>query len=471
MTISKLIYILIFIFLFRLFALKIMNIDLYVDETYYWYWSKHLDFGYYSKPPLIAWIIYFFTSLFGDNLFAIKIASSIFYSLAAIFIYLSAKEFFDKKIAFFSAITYITLPGVSYLSQVISTDSLLSFFWIGSFYFFIKSIKENLLKYWILLGIFIGFGLLSKPTMILFPFSIGVYILFKKELLKNRYLYISLIIAFFIYLPNLIWNYYHNFIMFNHVKEISHIEKSNHFNIHKLLEFLGGQFLIFGIIFFGVYLYKIKYFFKFKLLFIFSFTFLFIISFQALLSKANINWALPTYLTASILITYYLLKAKPKLYFIGLILNIALSLIIYFYHPITSFLGIELSKKNDFYKRVLGWSNIAKKIEKIIKNYPNTTLLFTDRGTMSQMIFYINPHPFNAQFFNPSKKIVNQFAISTNPNNYKHKDFILITKFNNINYIKKYFKSCIFLQKVQTKVYKDFKREYYIYLCKNFKGY
>jgi len=260
--------------------------------------------------------------------------------------------------------------------------------------------------------------------------------------------------------------------MFNHVKEISHIQKSTYFNIHKLLEFLGGQFLIFGIIFFGVYLYKIKYFFKnFKLLFIFSFTFLFIISLQALLSKANINWALPTYLTASILVTYYLLNSKPKLYFIGLILNISLSLIIYFYHPITSFLGIELSKKNDFYKRVLGWSNTAKKIEKVIKNYPNTILLFTDRETMSQMIFYIKPHPFNAQLFNPSKVIVNQFAISTNPNNYKNKDFILITKFSNINYIKKYFDSCIFLQKVQTKVYKDFKREYYINLCKNFKGY
>src|ERR1051325_4997905 len=32
-------------------------IDLTGDEAHYWEWSRHLDYGYYSKPPGIAWVI------------------------------------------------------------------------------------------------------------------------------------------------------------------------------------------------------------------------------------------------------------------------------------------------------------------------------------------------------------------------------------------------------------------------------
>src|SRR6476660_2833864 len=33
-------------------------IDLSEDESHYWEWSRHLDYGYYSKPPGIAWVIW-----------------------------------------------------------------------------------------------------------------------------------------------------------------------------------------------------------------------------------------------------------------------------------------------------------------------------------------------------------------------------------------------------------------------------
>ncbi|MEM1101472.1 MAG: hypothetical protein AAGH73_08070, partial [Pseudomonadota bacterium] len=30
--------------------------DLFTDEAQYWAWGKHLDLGYFSKPPLIGWL-------------------------------------------------------------------------------------------------------------------------------------------------------------------------------------------------------------------------------------------------------------------------------------------------------------------------------------------------------------------------------------------------------------------------------
>ena len=112
-----------------------------------------------------------------------------------------------------------------------------------------------------------------------------------------------------------------------------------------------------------------------------------------------------TYIAASILVTAYLIvKNKNKLLYLSIFINIFLSLFIYFFHPICKYFDIKLTKKEDFYHRVLGWRESAKKIEKIIKTYPSTPLLFNDRATMSEMMYYLNK---NGVIFNPSKKIIN----------------------------------------------------------------
>jgi len=477
LTLKNFLIFIIFLFLFRLLALKIMKIDLFFDEAYYWYWSKHLAWGYYSKPPFIAFAIKVFTSIFGDNVYGVKIASNLFYTLSAIYVYLIGKELFNEKLAFLSGIAFITIPGVSYLSEVISTDAFLVFFWSFSSFYFIKALKEDKWIYWILAGIGGGLGLLSKPTMIIFIISVIFYILIdSKKTFKNPKLYISMILAALIYMPNLIWNYHHDFIMFHHIQNISEIDNKSHFHPKKLLEFLGAQFGVFGPVFFTIYLYlifKISTVFskkEYKLLYAFSVPFLSVISIQALLERANANWALPTYVTATVLIVYYLYEKSKKWLYIGIFINILLMLIVYFYHPIMKTLHIELTKKNDFYRRVLGWSELAKKINPIIKEYPNTKLAFTNRDLMSEMLFYLKPNPLNAQLFNPSKKTVNQFAISTDMNKYKHQNFLVILKSKN-SYINRYFKSCKLIAYKKIQLYKDFSRKAYIYYCTDFKGY
>jgi 4-amino-4-deoxy-L-arabinose transferase-like glycosyltransferase len=42
----------------RLIGLGTSNVDLFTDEAQYWSWSRELSWGYFSKPPLIAWIIH-----------------------------------------------------------------------------------------------------------------------------------------------------------------------------------------------------------------------------------------------------------------------------------------------------------------------------------------------------------------------------------------------------------------------------
>jgi len=102
---KKFIIFIITLFIAKIYILNALNIDLFYDETYYYYWSKHLNFGYYSKPPMIAYVIYIFTHIFGNSELAIRLTSNLFYSLTAVIIYLIAKETFKKeKIALLSGL-------------------------------------------------------------------------------------------------------------------------------------------------------------------------------------------------------------------------------------------------------------------------------------------------------------------------------------------------------------------------------
>src|SRR4051794_10819862 len=40
-------------------------LDLAPDEAHYWQWSRHLDWSYYSKGPLVAWLIRASCEVFG----------------------------------------------------------------------------------------------------------------------------------------------------------------------------------------------------------------------------------------------------------------------------------------------------------------------------------------------------------------------------------------------------------------------
>ena len=443
----KLLLLILIFTLYRFTVLYNSNIDLYVDEAYYWGWSRYFDFGYYSKPPVIAWVISIFTSICGNGELCIKSPALLFYPLTTILIYFITKELFDEKKAFWAGAIFITLPSVSISSMIISTDVIFLFFWALTLFFFIKAIKTNRDFYWILTGFSGGFGLLSKYTMIIFPISAFVYLFFSKRYkkhLKNPKLYMSMLLAALTYLPNLIWNYRHQFVSFMHTKEISEIDREL-FHFDKMLEFLGSQFGVFGPIFFAVLLFLIfRPYLKeerFRLLYSFTYIFLAIITFQSFLSRAFANWAAPTYVAASILVAAYLIeKNRYFLLKLGIIINIILAILLYHYHYIAKRLNIELTSKTDPYKRVLGWSQLANEVSKVLNKYKSAKLLTDNRTVMAELIYYIKPHPFDAGFWNPKRELKNHYELMIDLNRFKGEDFIYVTKRASIKDMKKYFK-------------------------------
>src|SRR5512147_1879084 len=128
---------------FRIAAVYFSQIDFGRDEAQYWTWSRELAFGYFSKPPMIAWLIRGATAICGDGEVCIRSASPVLYTLASVAMFLTGRALFGERVGFWSAIVFDTLPGVSYSSLLITTDVPLILLWIIALFFWVMLVKRQ----------------------------------------------------------------------------------------------------------------------------------------------------------------------------------------------------------------------------------------------------------------------------------------------------------------------------------------
>lgn len=476
-NIKTLLIIIVTLTIYRILLVATSDITLYADEAQYWTWAKNLDWGYYSKPPMIAWIIACTTSLFGDSVLAVKLGAILIYPLTITMIYLLANRLFDTKIAWWSAVTFMTLPAVSMSSVIISTDVVLIFFWASSLYYFHRAIHENRLKWWLLLGIFSGFGLLSKYSFIIFALSAVIIMIqpLYRHLWKEKGVYITIILAFLLFLPNILWNAHHHFVSFMHTKEISQVEREL-FHPERLAEFLGSQFAVFGLILFGWYIFIIATSKKwwnipnYRYLFLMSFPFLAFISFQSVISRAMMNWAAPTYVAATILVVAWLFHHnKLKWLYWGIALNITMAMIFYHYHTLTHLFSLHLSSKQDPYKRVMGWDKLGERVKIILEQYPDSLLLSYDRKELVTLIYTTQAKEY--VIWNPTQRLQNHYDLTTTMNDKIGRNAVLVYPTSEVPEAIQHFEGIRYKEKISIPLYKDFNLSYDIYVLENFKGY
>ena len=159
----------IFLLLLKIGALNFTTFSLFGDEAQYWLWSKDIDFGYFSKPPFLSWIIRGYTEILGSSFVSLKLLPSFVYLLIAWSIYnLLFNSGLNKKDSLVGSLIFLFIPAVSFSSFIISTDLFLLLFWTLSLNQLIKIKNEQSYKNFILLGIFLGLAFLSKYAAIYF---------------------------------------------------------------------------------------------------------------------------------------------------------------------------------------------------------------------------------------------------------------------------------------------------------------
>ena len=228
------------------------------DEAQYWSWSLTPAFGYFSKPPLIAWIIGASTSLCGDSEACIRISSPLFHAASAITLFFAGRALYDARVGAWAALTYALMPGTSFSSLLITTDVPLLFFWCLGLLALAKLRTTTSTGWAIVLGVALGLGLLSKYAMLYFVLGAGLALLSNAEgrrLIASRAGLITLAVMLIAFAPNIIWNITHHFETVGHTASNANI--GGGFKLEKLFEFLGAQIGIIGPIAMGLLIWGI----------------------------------------------------------------------------------------------------------------------------------------------------------------------------------------------------------------------
>ena len=419
--------------LVRLGWLALQPVGLYPDEAQYWVWAQHPAWGYYSKPPLVAWAIALSTGLFGDSEFAIRVAAPLLHAAAAGLVFAIAARLYDRRAAFWSAVAYLTLPGVSLSAFIISTDAVLLPCWAAALYAFIRAREAGGARWWPVVGVAAGLGLLAKYAMAYWLISaFGFLVLMRRERRHLRPFAGAVVIALLIYLPNLWWNWSHGFVSYLHVRDNAELTGPL---LHPaaFLEFLASQAGVIGPIFFLLLIALLLRPRRLAerpaaLLTAFALPCLAMMLTVSLLSRAQPNWAAPAYVSAIVLVVAWALeRGWTRLVAASVALNLVAAILLFGATDALHAAGVEVPAKYDPLHRLRGWRELGARVGALLEAHPGLTLLADDRELLAALIYYVRPHPFGAVEWNPIPGITDQWRLTNNISNHRGEDFLAVT--------------------------------------------
>ena len=232
-------------------------LDLAPDEAHYWDWSHRLDWSYYSKGPLVAWLIRGSCELFGrlsvaltgDLAGAVRLPAVVFHvALLAGWYTLAAGVFRSPRLGLTVVACAATLPLVRAGAVLMTIDPPFLAFWCWGLVCVWKGLETGGRAWWAGAAACVALGTLAKYTMALLPAAVVAYILFhRRSALRRTGVWILLAGAALGWLPVVIWNAQHDWVSFRHVFGQVGGGPSRGIRWDGLAGFAAGQFgMLFG---------------------------------------------------------------------------------------------------------------------------------------------------------------------------------------------------------------------------------
>lgn len=363
----------------RVVALFVTPLELYPDEAQYWLWSRHLDFGYFSKPPVIAWLIWATTRIGGDAEAWLRIGSPLINAGTALVVSRIATRLYGAErggawVGLAAAAIFILMPGVQLSSVLITTDTPLLFFLALMIWACVALPDASpRARTWVAagMGAALGLAFLSKYAAIYALASLGAHLVLSRE--ARRAWTPAMAVAFFatllaVFAPNMIWNYQHHFSTVEHTAANANWKAGKLFNPLELVQFVGSQFGVFGPVPFGVLgggavllAVRRRLASADVMLLCFALPPLVTVAAQAFVSRANANWAGAAYVAGSVLVAAWLLRWDARRWLVGgLALQAALAVVFlaWVVEPRTA----EAMGMANAFKRARGWDQTVRAI-------------------------------------------------------------------------------------------------------------
>jgi 4-amino-4-deoxy-L-arabinose transferase-like glycosyltransferase len=404
----------------RLVALRLSVVDLFPDEARYWAWGQTPSFGYFSKPPLIAWVIRIVTDICGNSEACVRTAAPLFYAGTAGLAYSVARRLYDQPTAFWTGLCILLATGVVFSARIMSTDVLLLFFWAAALLAYVNLRDAPASRWFVVLGVALGLGLLAKYAMIYFVLGAICAGLIDGRcgaLWRNYRMWLGLGIALLIVSPNLIWNATHDFATFRHTG--GNVQGGGfRFDPAGGLGFIASQFAVCGPIVFSVFLIAILQVSRLQLkpadriMMIFALPPLLLVSVAAFFTSAKANWAAPAAVSMTVLAVAVLVRYQLRFW---LMLSVAFGLVVQVVliaaDTFADRVSVSFLPQPDVYRRTMGWKPLAAQVRRTAIRNGIRTIAAESNAVVPTLVYYLRDEKWPIRAWPTASTPMNQFDL------------------------------------------------------------
>jgi Dolichyl-phosphate-mannose-protein mannosyltransferase len=219
--------------------------EYFVDELYFDACARHLAWGYIDMPPLHPALTAVVRAVLGDSLFAIRLLPALAGAALVLLTGLLARDLGGGRGAqFLGALAVAVAPIVLIAHSFSSMNAWEPLLWTGCALLVVRLLDGADPRLWLAFGLLAGLGLLNKHTMALFGAAVVIGLASTsrgRALFRGRWIWIGAAAAFFVFLPNLVWNIREGFPFF----ELQRAIREDGRNVElSPLAFLGQQVLM-----------------------------------------------------------------------------------------------------------------------------------------------------------------------------------------------------------------------------------
>lgn len=210
-------------------------LDLAPDEAHYWDWSRRLDWSYYSKGPLVAYLIRagcelagtWSHQLTGSPMMAVRLPAVLCGGLLLLSLYvLTLRVYGQERLAVAVVALALTLPLIAAGSSLMTIDAPFACCWGWALVLVHQAVFRRCAWAWVAAGVLVGLGILAKYTMIVWVPSVALFLLTSREqrgLLFRPGFWVMCGVAALCCVPILVWNAQHDWVSFWHVVRLSKV--------------------------------------------------------------------------------------------------------------------------------------------------------------------------------------------------------------------------------------------------------
>ena len=382
----------------RLVGLKFSVVDLFIDEAQYWSWSQELALGYFSKPPLLAWILAATERICGDAEWCVRAPAPILYFGTSLCAYAIGRTCYDETIGCWAALLVGLGTGVVFSARIISTDVPLLLFWALALLAYAKLLARSGVGWAIVLGVAIGLGLLSKYSMTYFLLGMllaAVLSMRARQFLRRPACWLALTIAVLVVLPNVLWNISNGLITFRQTGDLV-LDEEVKLSLTRPLEFVAAQFAVFGPIVFGVYLLAVA---RLRsspdpdrLMVAFGLPPLVFVGALAIFVHVYANWAGASFISAAVVTAAILSRGNRTAW---LVASVAVGAVV----QVALVWGDAIADRvsvpfiSNPYYRTLGWSAYGSTAGRLAQRLGASSIVSDNRGDVAALLYYWRDHP------------------------------------------------------------------------------